>query len=96
MKKGEYIMLLIFVLLIVALSLYIAFKMPCEPISVCKIPSTNINCASDTDCFSVTSQGVCNLNTFKCVNMIVETDEEGCMNVKGIWYEEDCGLRKGK
>jgi hypothetical protein len=91
MKRSGAFMLLIFVLFIAFIYWYFIFRNPCEPIIQCKIPSTNITCTSNNDCFSSSATGVCNMNTFKCVNMILNTkDKKICSKAGGEWIEVGC------
>ena len=92
MGKLEYIMLFVFVLLIFAFGYFFIYKISCEPVAQCNLPSINKTCASYNDCFSGPIRGNCDLETFKCVNLVLEGDKEDCLKVNGTWYEEKCGL----
>lgn len=91
MSKAGAIFLLIFVIFIAFMYWYFIPRNTCEPITQCRILSTNKTCISDNDCFSSSSQGICNMNTFKCTNMILKiNNKESCLEGNGTWYEAGC------
>jgi len=90
MNKAAAILFLIIVLSIALLYWYVVTNANCKPITRCYINSINISCTSNMDCVYGTITGVCNMNTFKCVNMILDGDEEDCLAAGGEWYEKGC------
>jgi hypothetical protein len=90
MAKSGALFLLIFVLLISLLYWYFISKDECKPMTRCALNSVNISCASDGDCFIGSMQGNCNRTTFKCTNMILNGNEEGCKKAGGEWISWGC------
>jgi hypothetical protein len=88
MKKSISIILIIVVL---ALFIgYFIYTSNCKKESKCSVELDNIPCTSHTDCYSGSTQGFCNLKTFKCENMFFKGDEEECLKVNGTWNEGGC------
>jgi len=89
-KRGGVIFLLGFVLFILFLNWYFLFKNPCEPITKCNMGSINISCTSNNDCFLGSLTGICDMNVFKCVNLVLDGDKEDCSRMGGEWVEWGC------
>ena len=71
MNRIGAIFLLIFVIFIAFIYWYFISRNSCTPITQCRIYSVNKTCTSNSDCFSSSSQGTCDMNTFKCINIIL-------------------------
>jgi hypothetical protein len=95
MEKAEGVILLMVIIILFGVTWFFIYKNSnCEPITRCYMDSLNKSCSSDDDCYSGSTTGTCNRDIFRCVNMILDTNKQGCIAAGGRWYEKGCGWEK--
>jgi hypothetical protein len=100
MEKEGFLIMFIFLIIISAICWYFISNSPCKPITKCNLPinlsSTDKVCTSDTSCSWGKIRGNCDMNTFKCVNLVLEGNKEECTSIGGEWIEAGCNGGLGK
>ncbi len=89
-KKSGAVLLLVLVLAIAFFYWYFIMRAPCQPLGRCEIKSIDISCISNTDCYSGSIHGTCDINTLKCVNLLYDGNREECSRIGGEWVEWGC------